>query len=179
VGPLRLPRFKAPAADLFSTLDDEILISGSLGELLLDRGVRCLGPVVRGDSADPLPFWQLVPEAVLPRFSEAQTGFVRERPCPNCDRDGYFGIPGVSAPLTYEQLPPSTSEKDLLATYERFGNSRLRTPFRDSVFAAPLYVAGARLAEALRAARVRTVELQSVHVGMASGHPGMVSGGGR
>jgi hypothetical protein len=177
VGPLKLPRFKAPAADLFSTLDDEILVSGSLGELLLDRGVKCLGPVVRGNSAEPLPFWQLVPEAVLPPFSEAQTGFVRERPCPNCDRDGYFGIPGVTAPLTYERLPPSTLEKDLLATFERFGNSRLREPFRDSVFAAPLYVAGARLAEALRAARVRTVELESVHVGIVSAHA-RLSGGG-
>ncbi len=132
--------------------------------------------MVRGDSAEPLPFWQLVPEAVLPRFSVAQTGFVRERPCPNCDRDGYFGIPGVSAPLTYEHLPPAMLEHDLLATFERFGNSRLRTPFRDSVFAAPLYVAGARLAEALRAARVRTVELESVHAGILSGHAGLRGG---
>jgi len=168
VGPLTLPRFKAPAADLFSTLDDEILVSGSLGELLLDRGVKCLGPVVRGNSAEPLPFWQLVPEAVLPPFSRATSGIVRERPCPHCDRDGYFGIPHVPATLVYDSLPPPILEKDLLATFERFGNSRLRTPFRDSVFAAPLYVAGARLAEALRAADVRTVVLEPVHVGTVS-----------
>jgi hypothetical protein len=178
-GALRLPRFKAPSADLFSTLDDEILVSGTLAELLFDRGLKCLGPVVHGPTSEPLPFLQLVPEAVLPPFSRSQTGFVRERPCPTCGRDGYFGIPHVSATLTYDQLPPSLLEKDLLATFERFGNSRLRTPFRDSVFAAPLYVAGARLAEVLRSANVRTVQLEPVNVGAISGEMRAAGGEGR
>jgi hypothetical protein len=171
-GPLKLPKLKTPAADLFSTLDDEILVSGSLGELLLDRGVKCLGPVVDGKSGEPIPFWQLVPEAVLPPFSKATSGVVRERPCPNCGRDGYFGIPHVAAALTYDALSPAILEKDLLATFERFGNSRLRTPFRDSVFAAPLYVAGARLVSALREAGVKTVELEPVRVVTVSGYAG-------
>ena len=160
-GPLHLPRFKAPKADLFSTLDSEILVTPKLAEHLRAAGVRSLGPVVDRDGR-PLPFEQLLAQATLPPFGEETTGFVRERPCPVCHRDGYFGVPNVPLRLAYPSLPADLLGKDVLATFERFGNSRLRTPLRDSVFAAPVYVIAGRVADALRAAGVRNAEVEPV-----------------
>jgi rRNA maturation protein Nop10 len=167
-GALRLPRFKPPAADLFSTLDDEVLVSARLSDRLREAGVRSLQTVVQADTGEALPFTQLLPEATLPPFSAATTGFARERPCPACGRDGYFGVPRTPLELTYENLPAEFLAKDVLATFERFGNSRRRTPFRDSVFAAPLYVVGSRIAEMLRAQRVRTAALEPVRLVVAA-----------
>jgi hypothetical protein len=161
VGPLHLPRFTAPKADLFSTLDSEILVTPRLADGLRAAGVRSLGPVVDKDGR-PLPFEQLLPQATLPPFGLETTGFVRERPCPVCGRDGYFGVPNVPLRLVYPSLPAELLDKDVLATFERFGNSRLRTPLRDSVFAAPVYVIGGRVADALRAAGARSAEVDPV-----------------
>ncbi len=162
-GPLQLPRFKAPKADLFSTLDSEILVTPKLADRLRAAGVSSLGAVV-GKDGRPLPFEQLFAQGTLPPFGPETTGFVRERPCPVCDRDGYFGVPKAPLRLAYSSLPADLLDKDVLATFERFGNSRLRTPLRDSVFAAPVHVISARLADALRAAGIRSAEVEPVRV---------------
>jgi hypothetical protein len=163
VGPLHLPGFKVPRADLFSTLDSEILVTPRLADRLRTAGVRSLGSVM-GTDGRPLPFEQLLPEGTLPPFGAETTGFVRERSCPVCGRDGYFGVPNVPLRLAYSSLPAALLDKDVLATFERFGNSRLRTPLRDSVFAAPVYVIGGRVADALRAAGVRSAEVEPVRL---------------
>jgi len=161
-GPLVLSRFKAPKEDVFSTLNDEILISPRFCESLRARGIQCVRQVLDAESKTPLPVLQLVAEAVLPPFSQRTTGYVRERACDLCQRDGYFGIPHVPMVFHYDALPSKLAEKDLLATFERFGNSRLRTPFRDSVFAAPAYLAGARLVNELK--QIKGVDFERVEV---------------
>jgi hypothetical protein len=164
VGPLRLPRFDAPRAEIFSTLDDEVLVAPPLAARLREAGVRSLGPVIGASSDAPLPFEQLLPEGVLPRFSPETTGVVRERPCPVCDRDGHFGVPRVPLQLAYAALPTALLERHVLATFERFGNSRLRTPLRDSVFAAPVYVVSSRVADVLRTAGARAAGFEPVRL---------------
>lgn len=161
-GPLVLSRFKAPKKDVFSTLNDEILISPRFSDALRARGIQCVRQVLDAESKAPLPVLQLVADVVLPPFAASTTGYVRERACELCKRDGYFGIPHVPMALWYDALPSGLVEKDLLATFERFGNSRLRTPFRDSVFAAPVYLAGARLANELK--QVKGVDFERVDV---------------
>jgi hypothetical protein len=116
----------------------------------------------------PLPFEQLLAQGTLPPFGAETTGFVRERPCPVCNRDGYFGVPNVPLRLAYPSLPAGLLDKDVLATFERFGNSRLRTPLRDSVFAAPVYVISGRMADALRSAGVRSGEVEPVLLGASA-----------
>jgi hypothetical protein len=145
------------------TLDDEILVDSGLTEAVRAAGLtRCLGEVLDARTKIPLPVSQLRAEAVLPPFSPRSSGIVRERPCPACSRDGYFGIPHQPTLLHYEGVDVGLLERDLLATYERFGNSRLRESFRESVFAAPLYVAGERLTRVLETEKVKGVELEPV-----------------
>jgi hypothetical protein len=164
VGPLRLNRFTLPAAAIFLTLDHDVLMRMTLVEHLRASAVTCLGDVIDARSADRLDVLQLKPEATLPPFAPGTTGVTRERACPACARDGHYGIPHVGYGLQYETLDDGLRSKDVLATYERFGTSVLRQPFRDSVFAAPLLVVSGRVAVALRAAGLKNVELHRVHV---------------
>jgi hypothetical protein len=163
---LLLRRFRMPKARICSTLDDEVLVDPPLAAAMKAGGLGgCLGDVRDATSRALLPVHQLIPQRELPPFAPSTVGVVRERPCPACDRDGYFGIPHQPITLRYERLAHDLIDLDLLATYERFGNSRLRDPFRKSVFAAPLYVAGEKLTDILDAERVKGIELQPVVIG--------------
>jgi hypothetical protein len=164
VGPLHLARFRLPKTQMFKTLDDEVLVQGDLADALRAHGVTSLGEVRDAKSQTPLKLLQLSPEADLPPFSPETTGVVRERPCPVCMRDGYFGIPHVPYAFHYSTLDERLASKDVLATYERFGNSALREPFSDSVFAAAVLIVGPRVAAALAAAKTKNVELLPVRV---------------
>ena len=53
--------------------------------------------------------------------------------------------------LVYDGLPPDIANKDVLATYECFGNSVLREPFKESGFATPVLVVSDRLRDAILA----------------------------
>jgi hypothetical protein len=164
VGPLRLNRFSLPTAAVFLTLDHEVLMRMTLGETLRASGVTCLGDVIDARSGDRLDVLQLRSEATLPPFAPQTTGVTRERPCPACARDGHYGIPHVRYGLQYDTLDGELQSTNVFATYERFGTSVLRQPFRDSVFAAPLFVVSGRVAAALRAANLEYVELHRVEI---------------
>jgi hypothetical protein len=118
LGPLLVGSRKFPKSEMFMTLDREILVQGALANTLAGAGFRrLLGAVVLASSGERLPVLQLLAEDVLPRFSDLSTGFVRERPCATCDRDGYFGIPDQPTLLRYQGVEAALLERDLLATY--------------------------------------------------------------
>jgi hypothetical protein len=162
-GPLVLRPFKPQKQEIFYTLNNELLVSPRVAETLQAAGFRCVGKVLSSPSREVLPILQLVPEATLPRFLPETTGVTRERPCPECDRDGYFGIAHVPMRLRYRSLGPSSA--GLFATFERFGNSRLRSPFKDSVFAPPMYVASERLASTLSGLKLEGLSFETADVG--------------
>ena len=164
VGPLRLRRFRPPTSDVFLTLDSEVLVGPRLGDRLREAGVMCLGDVVDAKSGASLDVWQLLPQVTLPPFGRDTRGVVRERPCPVCERDGYYGVPHEPYRFCYAPLDESLAEKDVLVTHERFGTSVLRQPFSESVFAAAVFVVGSRVAAVLKAERLRYIELQPVQI---------------
>jgi len=163
-GPLRLRRFAMPAAEMFLTLDDEVLVRPALAERLRAEGVACLDVVLDAQSGSALDVFQLRTEATLPPFAPGTAGVARERPCTVCGRDGHYGIPHEPYRFVYDKLEDALLSKDALATYERFGTSVLREPFSDSVLATPVTIVGRRIATLLKAAKVRSVELEPVRL---------------
>jgi hypothetical protein len=155
--------------DVFQTLDHEYFVSTRLAEAL--RAATVTGAELHGvrdaRSGDPLPWSRLVAPFVLPRFDVETTGGVRRQdPCPECDRDGYFGTAQSPLELRYSLSRAELDEiPDLASTWEHFGTSRLAEPFEDSVFAQPLLVAGPRVVELLRRSNVRSVAFVPVAVG--------------
>ncbi len=162
VGPLILGRRPPPQRDIFSTLDGEVLVGASLAARLREHCATCLAEVLDARTRVAMDLWQLKPQAILPPFSSATSGYVRERPCPTCNRDGYFAQADVPLELRYDAFPQRDFQ--LYETYERFGNSRLRKPFSDSVFAVPLLVAAGTFLHVLAAAAVPGLELHPIEL---------------
>jgi hypothetical protein len=156
VGPLILDPSDTPRnTEIFATLDHEILVSASVADALEDAafdGME-LRQVVARDGGD-LGWFQIVARREMPSWAAATTGFLRERPCTRCNRDGYFNT--VTAPLQirYDQETLARAP-DVTWTYERFGNSVLRDEFAESHFAAPRTLVAPRVLDAIgeRAAR--------------------------
>ena len=160
--PLTIPRDQIPRDDIAVTLRRECIIGDRLSRVLTSRRISCLREVHDRATGDSLPVKELLPEATLPPFAAATNGYERSDSCPECGRDGYFDIPHVRLQIVYEHLDSSFFRYDLLATFEHFGLSRLRHPFEDSVFAAPLYLVSGRLAALLRGCK--KVELEPVEL---------------
>lgn len=169
VGPRIMRRFRVSNAPIFLSLDHEILVSLDMADGLRALGVESLADIRGVKTGEELPLKELRAEATLPPFSKETTGYEREGVCPKCGRDGYFNIPHVPLKLVYRGLAPEYASKKVLATYERFGNSRLREPFKDSVFAMPVYVVSALVASYLKKEAGRRVTLVPVDITWAKG----------
>lgn len=144
------------------TLTSEVLVSGPLKraiEELSPRGLE-LRDVLGRQSGQPLDFSQLIPTGELPRMDSRTKGIVRERPCPRCDRDGYFET--MAQPLVIRYSADVVLNADAYFTYESFGNSQIKTPFVESHFARPLILVSQRIHDVFVAARVPSVSFEPV-----------------
>ena len=142
VSPLVLRSSQIPkTGSLFLTLDFDFLFGQRLKELLAAEDFRGLElrQARAAKSQNALPWFQLLPRATLPPMAAETKGIVRENPCPQCGRDGYFNDSEAPLEIVYraEQIE-SDGLPDIVATYELFGYSALREVFTDSHFARPL-----------------------------------------
>jgi len=163
VGPLFVSRLHPPKKPVFSVFGNHDLVEPRVADALRAIGVDCLEEVREAKSCQQLPYFELRPTVVLPRFSDKSLGIVREDPCPLCNRDGYFAIPYITYALAYERKDlPFFSRKKVMATFEWFGNSKLREPFKDSVFAAPLIIINEEVYRVLYNIPVTAIEYNPV-----------------
>jgi hypothetical protein len=100
----------------------------------------------------------------LPPFdAETTGGVVREDPCPDCERDGYFGTAKSPLELRYALDPDDLEEMpDLVSTWEHFGRSKLVEPFEESVFSQPLLLVKSRVVELLQTLKIRGLRFHPV-----------------
>lgn len=162
IGPRLLPEFKSPEYDMFCTTDGEIIVSMTVANALGSVGVKSLEAVIEAGTARRTALRELRAEGDLPRFSSRTVGYERECPCAECGRDGFFEVPDRPLRLTYENLDAYLVGKHVLATFERFGNSRLRSRLEESVFARPLYVVKRAIVDCLRSQHIRGVDFEPV-----------------
>ena len=164
LGPRFLKLKRIPKRQIFQTLDGEILVSDDVASALRTVGTRFLAEVHDVSSGESLPFWELRSEQTLPSFSEATTGFEKERSCLNCSRDGYFEIPHVPLRLTFSNRVLNLPDMHVVSTYERFGNSKLRTPFEQSVFARPLFLVSDEIRSVMNDMHLKDVFFEDVSI---------------
>jgi hypothetical protein len=109
---------------------------------------------------------QLVaPHALPPSDPETSGGLRRENPCPDCDRDGYFGTAKSPLELRYSLSRSEADDlPDFSSTSEHFGLSKLAEPFEDSVFAQPILVVKPRVVKMLRDLKVRGLLFDPVEI---------------
>jgi len=145
-GALRIDPIKLPIVSLKDmiaiTLKHEVVVPARLRDEVKTLAPLCSRTILDSKSSQAASFLELIPEITLPSFSQKTTGYITERQCPACKRDGHFNIPHVPLKLSYKIIP---GDFDVAATYERFGLSRLRPDFKESNFAVPLYVVSDRV----------------------------------
>jgi hypothetical protein len=167
ITPLRLNRTEIPRRGaIFQTLDREKLVSPKLAQLLNHaefRGLKLRRAQSHSGGKD-LPWVQLISDVELPPMSASSKGILREGPCPHCWRDGYFHsqqpieLEYSSRQVDVNALP------DIVHTYEHFGNSVLREPFKNSHFAQPLLLIKPRVFRFFRQQKVRELEFVPVKI---------------
>ena len=151
-----------PRVAVTETKDGEWLVDHTLATELRAslRGIE-LRAVADRETGDATGWTQLVPQTEFPPFGPGTEGFVRERPCELCGRDGYFNDPRTPPQIHY--LPGACEGvPDVVATYERFGNGGLRPELADCHFAAPLTLISPRLFRRLRMRRIRGLKFHPV-----------------
>lgn len=140
-GAIRVDPIKLPATRLndkvSATLKHEIVIPPRLVSCINQTSPNCLRQIKDDQTGLCLQHYQLIGHQCLPRFGNNSMGFTVEMQCPHCRRDGYFNIPKVPLNLSYNQNAPNFP---VVETYEHFGNSRMRSPFKESNFAFPLFI---------------------------------------
>jgi hypothetical protein len=156
-GALALRKSELPTdAALFQTLDGEVLVSPSLANALKGAGLAGLElrQAVGHRDGGTLDFFQLIPVSEMPPWHSSSIGYERERPCPSCDRDGFFDDPNVPFEIVYGKNALEAAA-DISWTYERLGNSGIREDFSASHFAAPRPLVSPRFVDVLRNEGVR------------------------
>ncbi len=161
IGPRFISELKKSKKKIFYTLDREVLMDMTLVQHLSKAGIDCFAKVFNTQK-NQLPYMELRGEAILPSFSHKTDGYIKEGECPYCKRDGYFNNSPEKLSLVYENLPSHFLTKNILITYERFGLSALREPFKDSVFASPLFVVSDLIKNAFETEKIKTVTFEPV-----------------
>ena len=168
-GPLHLSRREIPKKNqIFQTMGHEYLVNAEIAEALTAAGLKGLElrrAVSEKGERDPLDWWQLIAGYVMPPMSKKLTGFARERPCPHCNRDGWFASNKVpdeplydSSSIQLEKLP------DAVVTWECFGNSGIKPDFTKSNIAHGLMLVTPKVMDVFRKLKVRSVRFAPVRI---------------
>jgi len=165
---LVLDQDEVPArGEVGQTLHGELLLSSGLAGALADAGVNgaeywSIDLFGKGQ----VPGWvQLLTLIEMPPLSAKTKGILRERPCPQCGRDGYFQSAEHPQELVYDRMDlEGALVPDVAFTWERFGNSRLTEPISASSFARPLLLVSPRVQRIFQARKVRGVEFIPVEI---------------
>lgn len=170
VGPLILKRSEVPQkGDIFETLDDDTLVSPRVAEAFREdqvTGVE-LRQVVAHKGGDPLPWYQIITDFELPRMSDLTRGIIRgdPPPCPVCMQDGHYHTVREPMQIVYDATALEIDNvPDIAHTWERFGRSVLREPFKDSHFASPLLIVKPKLFLLFERLKVRRLRFLPVRI---------------
>jgi len=153
--------------DITQTLDNEVLISPSLADLLREERITGLElrPAESSKLGYSLPWVQMIALTELPPVDQETTGLVVEKQCPTCRRDGFFHTTKLPEEIAYSarEVDPA-GFPDVVRTWEHFGNSVLKDPIVESHFAQPLYLVKPLVYETLRNHKIRGVSFTPIRL---------------
>jgi hypothetical protein len=164
-GPLYINILKNSKHQIFQTLDGEIICSSKIVKAMQNIKGNFWAEIRNAKSKDQLPLFELRPEATMPPFSPKSTGYEKEHSCKKCQRDGFFEFPNSHLKLIYPELTDELSILNVLSTFEQFGNSKLRDPFNESVFARPLILVSQTMKLILQELNLPNIEFINVTIG--------------
>jgi hypothetical protein len=152
---------------ILQTFDHDRLISSELAQALKEAKITGLTLRTAQSSKDliDLRWVQLLPNVELPPMASESRGIFRENPCRRCARDGYFHDVHAPTEIKYDSIHVVPDKlPDAVHTYEYFGNSKLRLPFKESYLAQPLLLVKPKIFGIFRQHGVRGIEFAPVDI---------------
>jgi len=157
---------------IFQTMNHEYLVSLEFAEVLKKAGITGLELRQARSYKEhkPLPWMQIVSRKEMPPWRPSTIGFTKsnlesEKPCPHCNRDGYFHTGKVPLEIAYSKSQVNPDRlPDVIHTYEHFTKSFLRVPFEESHLAQPLLLVKPKVYDVFQSQKVRRVEFVPVKI---------------
>ncbi|MBI3035440.1 hypothetical protein HYY71_03885 [Candidatus Woesearchaeota archaeon] len=153
--------------DITQTYDFNILISKKLKEKFLKLNLKNveLIPVISSKDRKELGYYQILPKVNLPPFSESTKGIEIFNQCKICKRDGFYDSPEYPPELHYNNFDESFLNKaNIFFTYEYFGNSELKEPFKHSILAVPKCIVSPKILELFSDLKIKGLHFEPVIV---------------
>lgn len=106
MGRLKVKGISKTKRVLFKTINGDFIISKSLYNRIIEQIPSFRLEQVIDTKNQSLEFYHFYTKSNLPKFKENSSGFVREAPCTNCNRNGYYndvilGTPTIVKPLDF------------------------------------------------------------------------------
>jgi hypothetical protein len=177
-GNLRVKGFSNIKKDFFETLDGDYIISTRLYSLIKkDFNDFNLLQVIDSKN-NPLDFYHFANNVTLPRFKKDSTGFVIDRQCQTCKRNGYFthaeignlekNIPTVIHPyiFKYDKADFEKYKSELiLNTWECFGLSNKIAKGKYVIrYARPLTIVSEKIKDIFDSEKLNDIEYELIEI---------------
>jgi len=176
IGTLIVKGFSNIKKDFFETLDEDLIISSRLYNLIRDNLHDFYLNQVVDSRKNKLDFYHFANNVTLPRFKKDSTGFVIEDQCQTCRRNGFFtdaeignlerNIPTIIHPyiLKYDKNDLVKYNHDLiLNTWECFGlSNRVATGNSVIRYARPLTIVSERIKDIFNREKLNDVEYEQL-----------------
>lgn len=164
-GEIQIPKNRR----VFQTLDWEVLVTPEFARVFQEAGVTGveLRQAIASTDRQPLSWFQLLPQLTMPPMAPCSEGIIRGKPepCPQCDRDGYFGTTQEPELIRYLARDASPAGlPDVTQTWEYFGKSGLREPLEKSHFAHPYILVKLKVFALFRQHKVHEVGFRPVEI---------------
>lgn len=175
-GNLRVKGFSNIKKDFFVTLDGDYIISTRLYNLIKENAIDFNLLQVIDSKNNYLDFYHFANYWTLPRFKKDSTGFVIDRQCQTCKRNGHFtlaeigdlekNIPTVihSYILKYDEVDFEKHKSELiLNTWECFGlSNKIATGKYVIRYARPLTIVSEKIKVIFDKEKLKDIEYEQI-----------------
>lgn len=178
IGNLKVKGFSNIKKDFFETLAEDYIISTRLCNLIKENFNDFNLLQVIDSKNNLLDFYHLANNVILPRFNKDSTGFVIDRQCQTCKRNGYFthaeigdlekNIPTVIHPyiFKYDKNDFEKHKSELiLNTWECFGLSNTIATGKYVIrYARPLTIVSEKIKDIFDREKLNDIEYELIKI---------------
>lgn len=175
-GNLKVKGFSNIRKDFFETLDGDYIISTRLYKLIQKNFNDFKLMQVIDSKNNPLDFYHFDNRVILPRINKGSTGYVIDRQCQTCKRNGYFthaeignlekSIPTIIHPYIFKYYKNDLEKHKtdlILKTWECFGPSnRIATGKYVIRYARPLTIVSEKIKDIFEREEINDIEYEQI-----------------
>ena len=176
MGNLKVKGFSSIKKDFFETLDGDYIISARLHNLIKEHFNYLNLSQVIDSRNNPLDFYNFTQNVTLPKIKKDSAGFVIDKQCQSCKRNGYFthaeigdlekNIPTIINPyiFKYDKKDLEKHKSDLiLNTWECFGLSNKNTTGKYVIrYARPLTIVSEKIKDIFDREKLNDIEYEQI-----------------